>query len=133
MGANPEAAKTIYDNMRVGATSTDRIAVKDAFESAYADMGIKCADVGGVWNPISEKYYDGMEPCTDASTIIQIQKEEDKALATILGATFGGPFGIAILALCFMRFKERRGQPVFAPHLAEGEGGEDEEKAVELD
>jgi hypothetical protein len=87
--ANPEAAKTIYDSMKVGATSTDNIAVKKAFESVYADMGIKCADVGGVWNSVTDTYYDGMGPCTDASTIdIRIQKEEDKALAVILGATF---------------------------------------------
>jgi len=122
--ANPEAAKIIYNNMRVGATSTDHIAVKEAFESVYAEMGIKCSDVGGVWNLVLEKHYDGMEPCIDAlTTEISVQKEEDETLATILGATFGGLFGIALLALCFMRSKERRGQPVFAPHL--GEGGED--------
>merc|ERR1712086_373518 len=116
---------------RVGATSTDHIAVKEAFESVYAEMGIKCSDVGGVWNQVLEKHYDGMEPCIDAlTTEISVQKEADETLATILGATFGGLFGIALLALCFMRSKEKRGQPVFAPHLEDGD--KDEEKPVEL-
>jgi hypothetical protein len=131
--ANPEAAKIIYDNMRVGATSTDQIAVKEAFESVYAEMGIKCSDVGGVWNLVLDNYYDGMAPCIDAATTgISIQQEEDETLATILGATFGGLFGVALLALCFMRSKEKRGQPVFAPHLEDGDGDKDEEKPSEL-
>merc|ERR1712193_467285 len=135
--ADPEAAKIIYNNMRVGATSTDHIAVKKAFESVYADMGIKCSDVGGVWNLVLEKHYDDMEPCIDPSTTeieISVQKEEDETLATILGATFGGLFGIALLGLCFMRSKEKRGQPVFAPHLEQEEGDTyaDDEKQAEL-
>ena len=65
--ANPDAAVIIYDNIRVGAPSTDFEAVKGAFESVYADMGITCADIGGLIDYSSEAYYPGMEPCTDTT------------------------------------------------------------------
>jgi len=58
-----DAAKTIYDNQKVGATSTDFRAVKAAFESVYEKMGISCDDIGGLWNDATNSYYEGMEPC----------------------------------------------------------------------
>merc|ERR1712085_144315 len=61
--ASPEAAKIIYDNMKVGASSTDHVAVKQAFESTYASLGITCEDVGGLYFEAENKYYEGMEPC----------------------------------------------------------------------
>jgi len=61
--ADPAAAKVIYDNMRVGAPSTDFAAVKTAFESVYDSIGIKCEDIGGLFNDADNSYYAGMEPC----------------------------------------------------------------------
>jgi len=46
--ANEDAANTIYDNMRVGASSTNYKAVRDAFESVYGDLRITCGDIGGL-------------------------------------------------------------------------------------
>jgi len=60
---SPSAATTIYDNMRVGAPTTDFKAVKKAFESVYADIGISCAEIGGLWYEGDDTYYPGMEPC----------------------------------------------------------------------
>lgn len=66
--ASSSAAKTIYDNTKVGASSTDFAEVKVAFESVYADMGLTCGDIGGLWNEGEKDYYPGAEPCTDVST-----------------------------------------------------------------
>lgn len=118
--ANADAARTIYNNMRVGASSTDHIAVKQAFESVYSDLGINCADIGGLWNDAISAYYDGYEPCSDESTT-GVVTEEDTTLAVILGSVFGGLFGITLLALCYMRSKEKSGQPVFSPTMMEEE------------
>lgn len=64
--ASPEAAQTIYNNMKVGATTIDPLAVKEAYESVYANLGITCVDVGGFWFNADDRYYDGMEPCSDS-------------------------------------------------------------------
>jgi hypothetical protein len=120
--ANEDAAKTIYDNMRVGATSTDHAAVKGAFESVYAHLGIDCADIGGLWNDATDSYYEGMGPCADASTKVKV--EEDKTLAVALGTTFGVLFGLALMCIFFMRGKERQGKPMFAPTI-EGQAPSD--------
>ena len=52
--------------MRVGAPTTDYIAVKAALESTYPALGLSCADVGGYWDSDTGAYFDGMEPCNDA-------------------------------------------------------------------
>ena len=63
--ADPKAAKIIYDNMKVGATSTDQAAVKKAFESVYSDLGITCKQVGGLYSTSDAGYYEGAEPCNE--------------------------------------------------------------------
>lgn len=90
--AAPEAAKTIYDNMKVGARSTDHIAVKRAYESVYKNLGITCEDVGGLWFDAEDRYYATMEPCDSSDLGIQ-----SGALRASLGAlSFIG----AAIAVC---------------------------------
>ncbi|KAL7545242.1 hypothetical protein ACHAWF_008593 [Thalassiosira exigua] len=62
--ANPNAARIVYENMKVGASDTNFKEVKAAFESAYPQMKISCADVGGLYNEATKSYYPGMEPCS---------------------------------------------------------------------
>ena len=112
--ANQNAAKTIYDNMRVDAPSTDFRAVKAAFESVYPQLGITCADVGGLWNEAEKKYYPGMEPCVTVSTKeTEVVTQNNKTLAIALGCTFGALFAIAAAMVLYMRSREKQGQPVF--------------------
>jgi hypothetical protein len=62
------AAKTISDNMNLDSSSPMAdgfVAVKKAFESAYACLGISCKDVGGLLITGTE-YYDSAEPCGSA-------------------------------------------------------------------
>jgi len=61
--ANPKAAKILYDNMKVGATSTSFTAVKKAYESVYDKLGISCNTVGGMYT--NGKYDKGAKPCDD--------------------------------------------------------------------
>jgi len=82
-------AKTIYDNMRVGATSTNFAAVKTAFENNYECMNIKCNDVGGLYS-VTE-YYSGAEPCVDAG----MMKGEDFSSANSISLSLG--LGLATL------------------------------------
>lgn len=86
--ANKSAADIIYSNMRVGASSTDFVAVKKAFESVYSDLNIKCSDVGGLLDP-EGGYYPGAAPCSDA-------KSNRSQVA--VGASLGSIAGIALIA-----------------------------------
>lgn len=113
--ANPKAAQTIYNNLKVGAGSTDHAAVKSAFESVYADMGITCADVGGLWNEGTKDYFPGMSPCRTvvSSMSTEVVTESNNTLAIALGCTFGALFAIAAAMVVYMRSKEKEGKPVF--------------------
>ena len=55
-------AKIVYDNMKVGASSTDHAAVKSAFENNYYCMGVAGDLVGGLWDTGTNDYYPGAEP-----------------------------------------------------------------------
>mmetsp|Transcript_58185 Transcript_58185/g.123404 ORF Transcript_58185/g.123404 Transcript_58185/m.123404 type:complete len:520 (-) Transcript_58185:82-1641(-) len=68
---SPDAARIIYENMRLNAGRTDFKAVKGAFESTYEGMGVKCEDVGGLWFDALDKYYEGMEPCDNVAISAQ--------------------------------------------------------------
>lgn len=80
--ASSSAANTIYNNMGVGASNTDFKAVKSAFESVYADMGISCADIGGLWNEATKDYYPGMEPCGGAGVSSQSSASSTTSIVT---------------------------------------------------
>jgi hypothetical protein len=112
--ASPQAAQTIYDNMKVDASSTDSAAVKKAFESVYPDLGINCADIGGLWNEATSDYYAGYGPCkTIVSTSSQAATQNNNTLAIVLGSVFGGLFLVAVGMVLYMRTREKQGEPVF--------------------
>merc|ERR1719281_2296069 len=62
-------AKTIMDNMKIGATATSFSAVKTAFKNNYACMKVTCKQVGGLYFKELNKYYDGADPeCAGGTT-----------------------------------------------------------------
>merc|ERR1712238_248869 len=74
---------TIYDNVRVGAPSTDHLAVKTAFESTYSALGLSCDDVGGLWDTAGD--FAGMEPCVNVSAQ-STSADEDSSSADTNGS-----------------------------------------------
>jgi len=105
--ADPGAADIIYQNLKVGATSTDFMAAKNAFQSVYQKMGVSCTDVGGLWSDADNNYYAGMEPCDDATLFAstnEVEANSSNVLAVILGSVFGGLFAIVLI----MWFVEKR-------------------------
>lgn len=67
---SPDDADTIYENMKVGqGGNADFAAVKAAFESNYACMGIGCSDVGGLWDDAQQSYEEGAAPCSGAGSV----------------------------------------------------------------
>jgi hypothetical protein len=66
---DPNAAQIISDNMKINAASpmaAGFVAIKTAFESTYACLGITCEDIGGLILSGSQ-YYDLAAPCVTQS------------------------------------------------------------------
>lgn len=96
---NEEAAATIYDNLKVGQGLTANFAdVKNAFESTYECLGIRCEDVGGLYDTATGTYYAGAEPCGSSSS-------SSANVGLIVGLTVGG---VVFLALVFLVSRRRR-------------------------
>jgi len=114
--ADRDAAATIYQNMKVGATTTNWRAVKQAFEKVYGTIGISCKDVGGLWDGATKDYHQGMHPCVATDTVTVVAKQSGEGpdkLAIILGVTFGTLFAMTAVILIHMTSREKAGQPVF--------------------
>ena len=103
------AADTIYENLRVGAGTTNFADVKEAFEFVYKDLGIKCSDIGGLWNEALGKFYEGAEPC--ANSLLAKELDDNELLVIIIGASLGGLFFLSLCALCFSRSKKNSTPP----------------------
>jgi hypothetical protein len=108
---NKADAQTIYNNMKVGASSTDYLAVKKAFENNYSCMGITCKDVGGLWDSANGKYYANSSPCKDSST----SSSDSNALAISLGTVAGVVTVAAVGFFLYLRKREIAGTPVWEP------------------
>jgi len=123
-------ASIIYDNMGLGASSTDFEAVKDAFERNYRCLNITCGDVGGLWDTDSNMYYSTSRPCVDVPAPPPPRAPGQGTTLANRGGDGGGgdalpSWGIAIIVvvvilfivisviLAVVIFKEKQGAPVF--------------------
>jgi hypothetical protein len=102
---DPNAAELIRENLLYTATTpmgSGFVAVKTAFESVYACLGITCADVGGLILTGSE-YQPGAEPCVTASDLQQSSDKTtpDLVIAVIVIAIIAGIACITALACAF--------------------------------
>jgi hypothetical protein len=85
---NEEAAETIYNNMKVGQNGSANFAeVKQAFESTYDCLNVRCEDIGGLWDSASAQYMAGAEPCGSSSSS---SSSSNKNVGLIVGLTVGG-------------------------------------------
>ena len=104
-GCDASAAQTIYDNMKVGATSTSYNDVKAAFESTYECLGITCDDIGGLYN--IDDYFEDAEPCRDKNSA------SNNTLAIALGSAGAAVGVVALFFVAVMINKEKSGKPMF--------------------
>ena len=113
-GANcsKDDAQIIWDNLKLGAgPSTDKLAVKAAFERNYQCMGVKCSDVGALTEAASGDAFG--KACVDP---------DPEALRTVEVLDTGATIGIvvaccvavaAVLCIFVMICKEKKGAPIF--------------------
>merc|ERR1711971_686314 len=115
------SAKTIYDNMKVGASSTTYSDVRAAFEANYICLGISCADVGALYDGT----YVGGDPCMDESLIVQagstaaafVNDDDDNDQLPAWGIAVIVILAVLVLVVgimvCVMVRGEKQGKPVF--------------------
>jgi len=107
---NAASAKTIHDNMNVNGAAVDFNAVKAAFEGCYAQMGVKCSEVGGLWNSGISAYYNdngfNAAPCADSGAPLP-----GGALVGIIIAALVAVLALACVILLIRR--EKKGKPIF--------------------
>jgi hypothetical protein len=97
---NEEAAQTIYDNMKVGQNGSANFGqVKQAFESTYGCLNVRCEDVGGLWDSATGQYFAGAEPCGSSSS----SSKSDKNVGLIVGLSLGGIALVGILIVVWNR------------------------------
>lgn len=82
-----DAAEVIYRNMKTGQKNTANfVEVKSAFESVYDCIGIRGADVGGVWDSATGDYAPGARPYAASLS----KSSGSVNLPLIIGCTAGG-------------------------------------------
>jgi hypothetical protein len=82
-----DAADVIYKNMKTGQKNTANfLEVKSAFESVYDCIGIRGADVGGVWDAATGDYAPGARPYAASLS----KSSGTVNLPLIIGCTAGG-------------------------------------------
>merc|ERR1711935_1131230 len=86
---NKDDAGIIYDNMKVGAATTDFAAVKQAFENNYKCMGIKCEQVGALIDTSTGTYYTDTKVCENSVDEEDEEDEEDSGEDGVAGLLLG--------------------------------------------
>ena len=113
MVANCSAAdaQIIWDNLKLGAgATTNKLAVKAAFERNYACMGIKCADVGALSEAKAGDLFG--TACSDPEAqALTVQVMNTGAVVGIIAACLVAV--LALLCICVMIRKEKSGAPIF--------------------
>lgn len=95
---NEEAAETIYNNLKVGQNGTANFGqVKQAFESTYECLKVRCEDVGGIYDEATGQYMTGAAPCQNSSS------DDAKNVGLIVGLSVGGIVLVGILIVFWNR------------------------------
>jgi len=113
---NEADAKTIYDNMKVGAASTDLQAVITSFENNYGCMGIAAWEVGAVYDTAANNgeggYLYGNAEKLEATASAASSEKNTNTLAIGLGVGLGAAVLILISMFFMMRSKKNEPEPV---------------------
>lgn len=92
---NEDDATLIWENMAIGSfiVEPDFVAVKEAFERNYECLRLTCADVGGLYNAQSRKYFQDARPCGARASEASVGQRILFAVSTLVGL-------LLILACC---------------------------------
>jgi hypothetical protein len=103
---SPQDAGIILDNMKPRENpEVDFKAVKAAFERNYACMGVKCGQIGGVYDDVLKQYKEDASPCGETFSGLS---DQQKQLTLALVFSFAGIVLVGIVVVIVGRLSERR-------------------------
>jgi hypothetical protein len=127
---NPLHASLIYHELSVGSGKPSVSAVKSAFEDNYICLGISCADIGGVWDNVNQKYYDGVGPCVDKAIV----DDQVKHMNGIVRDLLISGFAVALVGgVCFLRQRHIRSADMNPPSEDRFRGGPAQQEQLDSD
>jgi hypothetical protein len=115
---SPEDAEIIHEHMKVRAPADvihNYQEVREAFERNYECLNITCAQVGGIWDSITQTYKPDALPCG-------LNQVKDNTLLFAIGIAIGGLVIAALIAVVVLRLGPKESRPKEsppAPHEAE--------------
>jgi hypothetical protein len=104
---SPEDAAIIYEHMQVRTPADVKYnyqEVKAAFARNYECMNITCAQVGGIWDSITQTYKPDAWPCG-------LSEPKDNTVALVIGGTIGGLVVAALIAVVILRSGSKEKSP----------------------
>jgi hypothetical protein len=119
---SPEAAATIYDNLKVGQGGSSNFQqVKSAFESVYECMGLQGEYVGGLYDTVTGQYMQGAAPAESSSGKPNV--------GLIVGLTVGGL--VFLLLVYFLSVRRGKKADAVQKQPEETESAQEQPKAEE--
>jgi len=99
-------AATIYSNMRPGSGTPNFQAVKNAFENNYGCLKISSAEVGGLYDAVNNRYYEGAAPSSSGGVNVGLA----------VGVSIGVVVALALIGL-FIARRRRKSEVEFKSEL----------------
>lgn len=99
-------AYIIMKNMEMTNNAPDYVAVQNSFISHLDCLGLKCKDIGGLWNVETNDYYYDFQPCT----FDKVDETPNSTMWTITGAVaaLGLVFILCLLYKCCRGTKKNK-------------------------
>jgi hypothetical protein len=95
-------AVTITTNMQLSnIVKTNFDDVRNAFMNHFDCLGVTCHDVGGLWDPTNNQYFENFEPCNFDDPVQEEDTGTAKAGAIVAGVV--SAILVAVLTVCCVR------------------------------
>jgi len=103
-------ADKVFNHVRLNGNDPNFVSVKKAFERNYECLGISCDDIGGLWSPADDRYFEDANPCNDKSNT---KSKNSNGLAVGIGVAASMIALASVAAVLFIRKREKSGNPVW--------------------
>jgi hypothetical protein len=93
---NVKDSKKLWEHTAIGTAKVDFLTTKALLERNYECLKITCADVGGIFDPVSFQYYEDASPCT-----YPLSTQSHSTIAIVILVIFSIYFVCVLLLLMY--------------------------------